>query len=64
MIINIVIIIKKGSWVNYVMLQGDFALKTSENFNSIFLKTEFADSIDFKQVELSHFLFHQIIHNF
>ncbi len=49
-IINIVIIIKKGSGGNYLMLLGDFALEPSENFNSIFLKIEFADSIDFKQV--------------
>ncbi len=29
---------------------GDFSLEPSENFNSIFLHIEFADSIDFKQV--------------
>ncbi len=32
------------------MLLGDFALEPSENFNSIFLKIDFADSIDVKQV--------------
>lgn len=41
--INIINIIKKGSGGNYLMLLDDFALEPSEKFNSIFLKTEFAD---------------------
>ncbi len=40
-IINIVINIKKGSGGNDAMLLGDFALKPSENFNMIFLRTDF-----------------------
>ncbi len=47
-IINIVIIIKKGSGGHNTTLLGDFALEPSENFNLIFLRIEFADSIGFK----------------
>ncbi len=50
MIINKVINIKKGSGGNNAMLIGDFALEPSENFNFIFLRIEFADSIEFKRV--------------
>ncbi len=50
MIINIVINIKKGSGGNNATLLGDFALEPSENFNLIFLRTDFADFIDFKWV--------------
>ncbi len=52
MIINIVMIIKKRIGGKYVMLLmlGDFALEPSENFNSIFLVMDFADSVEFKQV--------------
>ncbi len=32
------------------MLVGDFALEPSENFNLIFHRTDFADTIDLKQV--------------
>ncbi len=49
MIIYIVIDIKKGSGGNNVMLQGDFALEHSENFNLSFLRT---DLVDFKWVQL------------
>ncbi len=55
MIINLVIIIKKRTGGKNAMLLGDFALEPSENFNLIFLKIEPADSINFKQVLLSHF---------
>jgi len=33
-----------------VLLLDDFVFEPSENFNSIFLKIDFSDSIDFKQV--------------
>ncbi len=45
-IINIVINIKKGIGGS----NGEFASEPSENFNLIFLRTDFADSIDFKRV--------------
>ncbi len=37
------------------MLLGDFALELSENFHLIFLRTDFADFVEFKRVKLSHF---------
>ncbi len=40
-------IIKKRTGGKDATLLGDFSLETSEN-DSIFLKTDFADSIDFK----------------
>ncbi len=46
--INIVINIKKGVGGNNATLLGDFALEPSQN--SIFLKTDFADFINFKRL--------------
>ncbi len=42
MINNIVIIIKKRIGGKYAKLPDDLALESSENFNSIFLKINFA----------------------
>ncbi len=44
------IIIKKITGGKHSTLLGDFALEPSEHFNSIFLRIEFADSVNFKRV--------------
>ncbi len=66
MINNIVIIIKKIIGGKYAMLLGDFALESSENFNSIFLKINSAASIAFKTVVAQSFFvwFQQVIYHF
>ncbi len=58
---NIVIISEKRIGGNYGTLLGDFALESSENFNSIFLKINSADwpssSVIVGLIPTSHILF-------
>ncbi len=55
MIFNLSIIIKSRTERKYALMLDDFALEPSENFNSIFLRIYFADSIGFKLVKLGPF---------